>query len=155
MSSLSLTAGREGRLRRVDVLRAVDAIRSLIQSLRVSGRAVEQRLGISSAQLSILQELAERPAQSVNELAGNTYTHQSSVSMVVSRLVDKDLVRRTSSHTDARRVSLSLTPAGRALVRKAPETAQTRLIAGLENLSRTDIRALADSLETVAKSVAQ
>src|SRR6186997_3462849 len=96
---------------RVDVLRAVDAIRSLIQSLRVSGRAVERQSGISGAQLSILQQLAERPAQSVNELASNTHTHQSSVSMVVKRLVDNHLVRRTSSQGDARRVSLSLTPA--------------------------------------------
>ena len=138
---------------RVDVLRAVDAIRSLIQSLRVSGRAGEHQLGISSAQLSILQALAERPAQSINELARNTYTHQSSVSMVVRRLVEKDLVRRTTSQGDARRVSLSLSPAGRAVIRKTPANAQSRLIAGLESLSRADIRDLADSLEAIARIV--
>jgi DNA-binding MarR family transcriptional regulator len=121
----------------------------------VSGRAVEQELGISSAQLSILQELAEHPAQSVNELAGNTYTHQSSVSMVVRRLVNKDLVRRGSSQSDGRSVSLSLTQAGKAVVRRAPGTAQTRLTAGLETLSRNDIRALADYLEAVVREIAK
>jgi len=93
ISNLSHAASATARGPRADVVRVVDAIRAIIQSLRISGRAVEQQLGISSAQLYILQELAERPAQSINDLAYNTFTHQSSVSMVVSRLVDHDLVR--------------------------------------------------------------
>jgi DNA-binding MarR family transcriptional regulator len=146
---------REGRDRRTDVARAADAIQSLIQSLRGSVGGNDRELRISGAQLLILQELAERPAQSVNELASNTHTHQSSVSMVVRRLVDKNLVRRTTFHSDARRVSLSLTAAGKAVVRRAPETSRTRLIAGLESFSRSEIRALADYLETIAKRVAK
>lgn len=68
---------------RPEIVRVVDALRSIVQSLRISGRLVEQQVGISSAQLYILEELAERPAQSINELAERTFTHQSSVSMVV------------------------------------------------------------------------
>jgi len=151
ISNLSHAASATARGPRADVVRVVDAIRAIIQSLRISGRAVEQQLGISSAQLYILQELAERPAQSINDLAYNTFTHQSSVSMVVSRLVDHDLVRRSHSRGDARRVSISLTPAGRAVVRKAPYTAQTRLIDGLRTFSRSELRALGDYLETVAE----
>ncbi len=151
ISTSSHTASGSARGPRADVVRVVDAIRALIQSLRISGRAVEQQLGISSAQLYILQELAERPAQSINDLAYNTFTHQSSVSMVVSRLVEGDLVRRSLSRGDARRVSISLTPAGRAVVRKAPYTAQTRLIDGLRTLSRSELRTLGDYLETVAE----
>ncbi|MFN2603107.1 MAG: MarR family winged helix-turn-helix transcriptional regulator [Gemmatimonadaceae bacterium] len=139
------------RTPRADVVRTVDAIRSIIQTMRISGRAVEQELGISSAQLYVLQALAERPDQSINDLAYNTFTHQSSVSMVVTRLVAADLVRRSASRGDARRVSISLTPPGRALVRKAPRTAETRLIAGLQTFSRTELRQLADYLEAVAE----
>jgi DNA-binding MarR family transcriptional regulator len=139
------------RAPRADVVRVVDAIRSIIQTLRISGRAVEQELGISSAQLYVLQALAERSDQSINDLAYNTFTHQSSVSMVVSRLVDGELVRRTPSRGDARRVAISLTPSGRALVRKAPHTAQTRLIAGLQSFSRSELRQLGDYLEAVAE----
>ncbi len=147
----SRSSGSADRTPRADVVRVVDAIRSIIQSLRISGRAVEQELGISSAQLYVLQELAERPEQSINDLAYNTFTHQSSVSMVVSRLVAGDLVRRSTSRGDARRVSISLTPAGRALVRKAPHTAQTRLIDGLRTFSRGELRTLGDYLEAVAE----
>lgn len=149
-SGLSRSTSGSERPLSADVVRVVDAIRSIIQSLRISGRAVEQQLGVSSAQLYVLQALAERPEQSINDLAFNTFTHQSSVSMVVSRLVASNLVRRNASRGDARRVSISLTPAGRALVRRAPRTAQTRLIEGLQTFSRNDLRALGDYLESIA-----
>ena len=145
-SNSSVARGRESR---PEIVRVVDALRSIVQSLRISGRVAEQQVGISSAQLYILEELAERPAQSINELAERTFTHQSSVSMVVSRLADSHLVSRTSSPGDARRLSISLTSAGRALLRKAPDTAQARLVEGLRTLDKSELRGLADYLSTL------
>ncbi len=142
-----------GRDASADIVNVVDAIRSIIQSLRISGRAAEQKLGISSAQLYILHELAERPAQSINDLAERTYTHQSSVSMVVSRLVEHRLVTRHPARGDARRLSISLTSTGRALLRRAPHAAQTRLIKGLRTLSRSELHALATQLRTLTEVI--
>jgi DNA-binding MarR family transcriptional regulator len=143
------SSAARSRESRPEIVRVVDALRSIVQSLRISGRVAEQQVGISSAQLFILEELAERPAQSINELAERTFTHQSSVSMVVSRLADSHLVSRTSAPGDARRLSISLTSAGRALLRKAPDTAQARLIEGLRSLDKSELRGLADHLSTL------
>jgi DNA-binding MarR family transcriptional regulator len=140
---------------RTDSDRIVDAVRSLNHNIRVSARAVEKQLGISSAQLQILQELAERPAQSINALAENTFTHQSSVSMVVRRLLDSGLVKREHPTGDARRVSVSLTPLGRSLVRRAPVTAHSRLLAGLRSIPRAELRSIAACFETVANLAGQ
>jgi DNA-binding MarR family transcriptional regulator len=148
----SATVGRDAR---ADMAKVIDAIRSIVQSLRISGRAAEQQLGISSAQLYVLQELFEHPAQSINELADRTFTHQSSVSMVVSRLVENRLVTRTSAATDARRLSISLTPAGRAILRKAPDAAQMRLIDGLRTLSRGELHALAANLTSLTDAMGE
>ena len=137
--------------RQADMVAVMDALRRVVRALRVSTRAAERRFGISGAQLFVLEKLVEAPAPSVDHLAARTLTDQSSVSMVVSRLVAADLVRRTPSRGDARRVSISLTPSGRALVRKAPHTAQTRLIAGLQTFSRSELRQLGDYLEAVSE----
>src|SRR5512141_397720 len=133
----------------------MDSIRSIIQTLRVSGREAGQKLGISSAQLAVLQELRERPALSINELAERTFTHQSSVSMVVSRLVERGLVTRTSSRADARRLAIFLTPAGRRLLRRLPDAAQTRLITALRSMSRADLRSLAQNLNSLTEIMAE
>ena len=126
----------------------IDSIRVLVKALRDSGRDAEQKLGITSAQLYVLQALRERPA-SINELAARTYTHQSSVSMVVARLVESRLVTRSTARGDARKVLISLTATGRNLVKKAPDGAQTRLIIALSEMTRSDLKSLANQLNAL------
>src|ERR1041384_5410035 len=96
---------------RQTVERAMNAVRSIVRAQRINTRAIELKMGISLAQLFVLQQLAERPAESLNDLAERTATHQSSVSVAVRRLVDGGFVSRTSSTTDKRRIEIELTPA--------------------------------------------
>src|SRR5258708_7219015 len=61
-------------------------------------------------------------------------THQSSVSVVVGRLVERGLVARRPSKSDRRRLELSLTQKGRRLIARAPDAAQERLLGAIEEL---------------------
>ena len=127
--------------------RSMNAVRSIVRALRINTRAVELRMGISLAQLFVLQQLSERPAQSLNELAERTATHQSSVSVVVRRLVERGLASRTPSSTDKRRIEIDVTQAGRDLLAGAPVTVSMQLMDALERMSREDRDTLADLLE--------
>ena len=117
------------------IAEVMDGVRAVVRALRINTRAIEKQLGISLAQLWVLQILNDRPAESLNELAVATATHQSSVSVVVRRLVERGLATRTTANRDKRRVRIELTDAGRALLAKAPPTVQMSLIAGLRRLS--------------------
>ncbi len=128
------------------MVRVVDSIRSIIQTLRISGRETEQTVGLSGAQLYVLNELSDQPAMSINDLAERTFTHQSSVSMVVARLVESKLVTRTPARGDARRLAIALTPAGRALLRKSPDPVQARLVNALRSMSRAELKELSGGL---------
>ena len=108
-----------------DSQRVLDAVRRLVRHLRVADRAA-QSAGLSSAQLFVLSELGKTPAISLGELAERTHTDQSSVSVVVTRLVDAGLVQRDRDGEDARRLELSLTRAGRKTLEKAPAVTQER-----------------------------
>jgi DNA-binding MarR family transcriptional regulator len=127
--------------------RAMNALRSVVRAFRMNTRAIEQQMGLSLAQLFVLQQLNERPADSLNELAERTATHQSSVSVVVRRLVDRELVSRASSAADKRRVEIELTDKGRALLAHAPATVQTQLVASLRDMPERERTQLADLLE--------
>jgi DNA-binding MarR family transcriptional regulator len=117
--------------------------------LRLSARTAEQRVGLSGAQLFVLQCLGRENPCSVNQLAARTATDQSSVSVVVSRLVEGGLVRRAPSPGDKRSVELRLTPSGRALLKSAPDATQERLIGALQALSASELRTLARTLGKV------
>src|SRR5919206_2052884 len=136
-----------------EVFTVIDALRGINQTLRRFERLAEQRLGISGAQLLVLQELASAPAQSLGELAERTFTHHSSVSVVVSRLVEAGLVVREPSPQDTRRAVIQVTPRGRQVVRRAPVAAQAELILKVSKLPRATLAALAEALETLARSL--
>lgn len=118
-------------------------VRSLLRALRVGTRTCERTTGLSLAQLYVLKRLAERPALSLGELAERTATHLSSVSVVVSRLVERQLVTREQDPADRRRTRIDLTDAGRAVVANAPETISEHLVSGIERMREDERAALA------------
>ncbi|MCY1032489.1 MarR family winged helix-turn-helix transcriptional regulator [Corallococcus sp. BB11-1] len=136
-----------------EVRAAMDGLRQLVRLLRVSARASERQVGISGAQLFVLQELAEAGPCSINTLAERTLTHQSSVSVVVTKLIEQGLVRRSRSPQDGRRVEVALEPRGRTLLRKAPPMAQARLISGLRGLEPSVRAGLVRGLEAWAHAL--
>lgn len=127
---------REGR-------EVVDSIRRIVQLLRVSSREAERTVGLTAAQLFVLQRLRRDNALSLNDLAARTLTHQSSVSVVAQRLSERGLIRRVRSKMDARRVELSLTDAGSRLIARTPHAAQEHLLTAVENLQPAPRRQLA------------
>ena len=134
-----------------DVTVVMDSLRAVVRALRISTRAIEKEIGISGAQLFVLQQLAEAPARSVNELAERTSTHQSSVSTVVSRLVERGLARRAPSAEDGRRMEISISDQGRKLQQAAPRTVQMTMQEALRRMDPAQVRALADGLESLVR----
>ena len=137
-----------------DVREALDALRHIVQALR-AGRAGEHRAGLSSAQLFALQQIGEHPGASVNDIAARTFTHQSSVSVVIQRLVRQRLVASVPSSGDRRRHELALTRKGRRLLGRAPVAVQEDLIAAIASLAATDRAVLARSLGEIARQIAR
>lgn len=138
---------------KASVTGVVNGLRRIVRALHQSHRQAEQRWDVSAAQLLVMQRLAESPTLSVNELADRTYTHQSTVSVVVTRLVGRGLVRRERADDDLRRAVLALTPAGRVLLQRAMTSAQMRLIDALDAMPTTQLRALGTCLERLVEAL--
>ena len=132
---------------------AMDGLRRLVRVLRLSSGEAERAVGLSGAQLFVLQQVDQNGPSSINQLAERTFTHQSSVSAVVARLLERGLVMRTASAVDRRRAEVSLTLAGKAVLQDAPDVAQTKLIHGLTRLSHADRAALVRGLDAWVKAI--
>jgi DNA-binding MarR family transcriptional regulator len=145
-------AARRAPASSADVRAALDALRRIVQALR-HPTATGGRQRLTSAQLFALQRVAEHPGLSLNELAALTFTHQSSVSVVVQRLVERGLVARVHASDDHRRLRLTLTREGRRVLHDAPPAVQDQLIAALRALPRAKRRTLAEALAALAQSV--
>ena len=127
----------------------LDAIRALVGALTRSARSVERRTGVTTAQLFVLRQLAESDTLSLGEIADRTLTRQSTVSVVVARLVERGLVRRARASDDRRRLELSLTMAGLRLLARAPEPTTGRLLVALDELTNEQLEALSTGLDAL------
>jgi len=112
-------------------------------------RACEKSTSVGGAQFFVLQRLSVSGLISINDLATLTLTDQSTVSVLVKRLAERGLVERKSSPKDARKVLVHITPAGRALVSKAPSSPLEKIVQAVLALPRSDSRKLAKLLERV------
>jgi DNA-binding MarR family transcriptional regulator len=136
-----------------DVAPVFNTLRRLVHSMHTASRETEHRLGVTGAQLFVLTQLHATPSLSINALAERTMTHQSTVSVVVRRLVRRKLVKKVRAPDDARRVELTLTPSGAALLRRAPEAMQLRLARAIDSLQLEDRRALERGLGHLVKEL--
>jgi DNA-binding MarR family transcriptional regulator len=130
-----------------------DALRRIVQALRVSSSGIEKDHGVSGAQLFAMQQLSGARAMSIAELALRTRTDPSSVSVVVRRLAARGLVRRGTSPADGRRAEIGLTGAGQAVVAIAPEPAQARLLAALDKMSPAELGRLGSALGKLVREL--
>lgn len=134
-----------------DAHAVLNSFRAIVKSLRVADRAGLREHGLGASQVYVLHQLALASPLSVNDLAERTATDQSTVSVVVAKLLEKGFVTRERAESDARRVELHLTPKGRQVVRKLPPPVQQTLVDGIDRLPRAQARRIAQSLREIER----
>lgn len=128
-------------------------LRAVVAGLSNSARAIESTTGITNAQLFLLRQVGAARKISVSELADRIAARQNTVSAVLGRLTATGLVRKSASSRDGRRAELSLTPAGRRLLRRAPASPTDQLLGTLAALPAPERRALARGLGSLVTAL--
>lgn len=136
-----------------DAHSVLHSFRCIVKSLRLADRAGLKEHGIGASQLYVLHELKQQSPLSINELAQRTATDQSTVSVVVAKLIDKGFVAGARAEEDARRVDLTLTTKGKNLVKRLPPPIQHSIIEGVQRLPRSRARALAGALQDIVREL--
>jgi DNA-binding MarR family transcriptional regulator len=116
---------------------------------RVSSHMASE-LGITAQQRLLLRCIGTYPTITAAQLAGLVHLDPSTVSSGLARLARRGLVDRRRHHLDARRFTLGLTPAGRALDQPSPATVEQAVV---ELLASTPAARLATAMEVIAELV--
>ncbi|MEN0057966.1 MAG: MarR family transcriptional regulator [Bdellovibrio sp.] len=132
---------------RSEVSEVMNCIRHIFKALRISSSQFEKEIGLSTAQIFVLKKLKEEPGLSINDLAIRTTTHQSSVAVGVKKLEEQNLVLRTVSPNDSRRVVVSLTQEGEKKLNELPRTVQEQLIDSLQKMTPEKTALLANLMK--------
>lgn len=129
--------------------RVVMALRRIIRTIDLHSRSLEHRFGLTGPQVLVLREVQRRQACPVGELARAAHLSQATITGIVDRLQRKGMVRRTRSAEDKRRVLVTATEQGAAVLAAAPPLLQdsfTEAFRGLPDDEQEEILAALERL---------
>ena len=130
----------------------MDNLRRIVQALRLSSSQFERTSGLTAAQVMILRHIDASAGLSINDLAAQTLTHQSTVSEVVGKLEAKGLAIRSRAASDGRRRELQLTDAGSAILQNAGKTFSETLIQAVGALPDATLDGLSGGLASLIEA---
>lgn len=134
-------------------LRVLQKFRLIFRSVKQHFRWVEERCGVSGAQLWAMFELAQTPGLRVSDIARALSIHQSTASNMLDKLERRGLIERRREGADRRVVSVFLTGAGERVVAAAPSPARGVLTEAIRKLPDATLRNLDASLDTLIREM--
>lgn len=150
-ASAASGAARPAATRDLDVI--VETVIYLQTESRRLAREQCARLGVTATQLNVIKMLDEIGELSLSELSKRIAAQNSTVTGIVDRMVQADLVTREQSPEDRRVWRIKLSERGKQLARKIDVAPWDLLRRGIESLDKKDKEALLGLLRKVAAHV--
>lgn len=115
---------------------------NLAHALEVRSKQMAKTLGVTGPQRLVLRVLGQAGALGPGQLAAILDMHPSTLTGILARLQERDLIRRAVDAADGRRATLALSPLGRVVDREKRGTVEAAVgramaRAGGEAVART------------------
>ena len=121
-------------------------IRRLMQAGELFTKELNKTYQVSAPQLHCLLALYEYGPLPPSQIARHIMVKSSTVTGIIDRLEQKDLVYRLRNSPDRRVITIQLTEAGKELAQNAPPPIQHKIVDGLRKLPEKEINQIILSL---------
>ncbi|WP_090270094.1 MarR family winged helix-turn-helix transcriptional regulator [Thalassovita taeanensis] len=126
------------------------ALRRILRATELFARDLAHAVGLTPAQLRVLQIVAEKSSVTPKMLANQMGVSQATVTALVDKLVTRELVQRVPSEQDRRQINVVVTAQGLNRLVDAPDALQQRYVRAFTGLADWEQAQLVSSLERVA-----
>lgn len=126
------------------------ALRRVIRATDLHSRNLIKVSGLTAPQLLILQTISNQQGINVGDLAHEMSLSQATVSSILDRLENRELIYREKSTHDKRKVHLHLTKAGKHAIKDAPLPLQTHFVREFEALEDWEQSQILSALQRIA-----
>tara|TARA_B110000467_G_C18266055_1_gene449334 strand:- start:63 stop:572 length:510 start_codon:yes stop_codon:yes gene_type:complete len=127
------------------------SLRKVIRAIDLHSKHLSKTSGLTSPQLLIMLEIDKVSGVNSSQVAKSVNLSAATVTNILDRLENKDLVLRVRNTQDKRKVGLYLTEKGKALLRNAPQPLQEHFIENFANLAQWEQSQLLSSIERLAE----
>jgi DNA-binding MarR family transcriptional regulator len=128
-------------------------IRLTVQRLARRIRSMQSDETVTEGQRSVLFALANNGAQTLGSLSEHERVTPPSMNRTINALVKAELVTRVSAEDDGRKVSIDLSPSGRAFIRDTRRKRDAWFTQRLAELTTAE-RAVVDQSASILRKIA-
>ena len=136
-----------------DVLELMRVIWALDHALQSRSKAMTRTLGVTGPQRFVLRVVQRSPGITSGELAAYLHLHPSTLTGVLQRLDERELLTRRRDPGDARRVRLWLTSKGRRVLAKKSPSAEAVVRAAVAREKPRDVETAAEVLKRITSAL--
>lgn len=129
---------------------ALIALRQILRATEISARALAKNCGLTPSQLILMQVIDRSREATPGYLAKEVSLSQATVTAVLDKLEQRELLVRRRDTTDKRRIYVQLTDMGETTIRDAPDSLQEGFQAGFAQLADWEQAFLVAALERTA-----
>lgn len=135
----------------IDTCNAIIAtIRKIIRAVDIHSKKLRVSAGITGPQLIILKEIKHQQHITTTELAKKISLSQSTVTSILDRLVERNLVTRIRDDIDKRKWFLEISNSGIGILDNAPTAMQKSFIDNFLNLPQLQQQHMLATLQQIA-----
>jgi DNA-binding MarR family transcriptional regulator len=113
------------------------------------------KINLTSAQIKLLTCFSNKAELTMTELSNNLAVSMPTMTAMVDRLVNSNMVERERNNIDRRVVRVKLTDAGEKILKKLVRIRRKEMEKILMNLSEEEMNAYLTSIEVVARLLAK
>ena len=126
------------------------ALRRITRAIDLHSRGLMQAIGLTAPQLAALQAVQRLQPIAVGALAKAIHLSQATLTGILTRLQNRELISRSRSGTDRRAVLVELTDQGSAILESAPSLLQDRFRRELLKLQEWEQTQMLATLQRMA-----
>ena len=141
---------------KVTILQPIDVANELRPTLLKLARALRREAhlhGVTAAQASLLGAVEAYPDYGVKELAAREGISSPAITRNLDRLEEAGLIDRSRSTSDARRITLAVTPKGRTTLRSIRSQRTALLVSMLAELTPEELAQVADANDALERII--
>ncbi len=127
------------------------ALRKVIRAIDLHSKHLSKTSGLTSPQLLIMLEIDKISGVNSSQVAKSVNLSAATVTNILDRLENKNLISRVRDTQDKRKVGLYLTDNGKALLLNAPQALQEHFIDKFSNLAQWEQSQLLSSMERLSE----
>lgn len=126
------------------------ALRRITRAIDLHSRELMHDVGLTAPQLAALQEIGKLQPITVGALAKSIHLSQATLTGILTRLENRNLVCRVRSVSDRRNVMVELTEDGQAVLKDAPSLLQDQFRRELLRLQEWEQSQMLATLQRIA-----